>query len=129
MQMKVSDGIVTLRALSAPEAQVIKQWPWMRYNRRDKTYEFDLSMEALDRLRGLLTSEGKCLPPSVEAERQRLHRIQAAVDAERIRESPEPLVRYPVKKKLYEHQVRAANMALLVFGIITPEEAAGHGKR
>ena len=51
-----------------------------------------------------------------------LDAVQEAVDAERVRPARElkPLVKYPVKRNLYDHQVRASNMCLLTFGLVEP---------
>ena len=68
------------------------------------------------------------LPPSIEAERIRMNTVQEAVDQERTREHPEPLYKYPVTKNLYEHQVRAANMALMTFGFIETPKKEESGK-
>ena len=76
-------------------------------------YEGIASTELLNKLATLVH-----LPPSIEAERIRMNTVQEAVDQERTREHPEPLYKYPVTKNLYEHQVRAANMALMTFGFI-----------
>ena len=62
------------------------------------------------------------LPPAIESYRQRLDETQRAVDKMRIEKEPEALVKYPVQGSLYEHQVRAANMALLTFGLADPKE-------
>ena len=64
------------------------------------------------------------LPQSIKEERDLLNDIQKAVDEERVlpADDMKPLVKYPVKKKLFAHQVRAANMAALVFGLVGPEE-------
>ena len=53
--------------------------------------------------------------------RQRLRRRQSMIDAERMAEEPRPLVDYPVRAKMFAHQIRGANMALLAFGIIDKE--------
>lgn len=53
---------------------------------------------------------------------QRLDETQRAVDKMRVEKEPEALVKYPVQGSLYEHQVRAANMALLTFGLADPKE-------
>ncbi len=37
-------------------------------------------------------------------------------------ENPKPFYPYPVKMPLYRHQIRGANMALLVFGFIDPQQ-------
>lgn len=62
------------------------------------------------------------LPPAIESYRQRLDETQRAVDKMRVEKEPEALVKYPVQGSLYEHQVRAANMALLTFGLADPKE-------
>ena len=54
--------------------------------------------------------------------RQQLDETQRAVDKMRVEKEPEALVKYPVQGSLYEHQVRAANMALLTFGLADPKE-------
>ena len=50
--------------------------------------------------------------------------IQDAVDAERIRPDAEveALYPFPVKADLFKHQIRAANMAGVIFGVISPDE-------
>ena len=58
------------------------------------------------------------LPPPAEELRLELIARQQAVEAERGADTPCPLVDYPVRKKLYAHQVRGANMALLAMGIV-----------
>ena len=60
------------------------------------------------------------LPGPIEAERQRMNGVQAAVDAERMKDVSEPLCNYPVKIPLFQHQIKGANMALLTFGLIEP---------
>ena len=64
------------------------------------------------------------LPAPIEAYRAQLHRVQTAVDRERLNPDPAQLYKYPVKLPLYKHQIRAANMALLTFGLIAPQEVS-----
>ena len=73
--------------------------------------------ELLDKLSKIVR-----LPPAIESHRQRLDETQRAVDKMRVEKEPEALVKYPVQGSLYEHQVRAANMALLTFGLADPKE-------
>ena len=75
------------------------------------------SKELLDKLSKIVR-----LPPAIESYRQRLDETQRAVDKMRVEKEPEALVKYPVQGSLYEHQVRAANMALLTFGLADPKE-------
>ena len=66
------------------------------------------------------------LIPAAKKEMERLAQIQEAVDRERIRpaEGLKPMAEYPVKPNLYAHQIRAANMALMVFGMAEPPKEA-----
>lgn len=120
MKMALSNGV--LRIIEANEVQktIIKSWNRMRWIRGQQMYEGTASLELLNKLAEIVR-----LPPSIEAERVRMNRVQEAVDRERVKEHPDPMVRYPVTKNLYEHQVRAANMALMTFGILEPEEKGG----
>ena len=54
--------------------------------------------------------------------RSQLHRVQEAIDSERVNPHPKPLADYPVKMSLYDHQVRGANMCLVAFGWASPDE-------
>lgn len=125
MKMALKDGKVLIKDADSTQGAVIRSWNRMRWNKSLKLFEGDLSGDLLDRLAKLVK-----LPQAIEEERQSIHRVQRAVDQERARKDPAPLVRYPVTKQLYKHQVRAANMALITFGIIPPEaeEARRNGK-
>lgn len=125
MKMALKDGKVLIKDADSTQGAVIRSWNRMRWNKSLKLFEGDLSGDLLDRLAKLVK-----LPQTIEEERQAIHRVQRAVDQERARKDPEPLVRYPVTEQLYKHQVRAANMALITFGIVPPEaeEARRNGK-
>lgn len=125
MKMALKDGKVLIKDADSTQGAVIRSWNRMRWNKSLKLFEGDLSGDLLDGLAKLVK-----LPQAIEEERQAIHRVQRAVDQERARKDPEPLVRYPVTKQLYKHQVRAANMALITFGIIPPEaeEVRGNGQ-
>lgn len=125
MKMALKDGKILIKDADSTQGAVIRSWNRMRWNKSLKLFEGDLSGDLLDRLAKLVK-----LPQAIEDERQAIHRVQRAVDQERARKDPEPLVRYPVTKQLYKHQVRAANMALITFGIVPPEaeEARRSGK-
>ena len=116
MKMALKDGKILIKDADSTQGAVIRSWNRMRWNKSLKLFEGDLSGDLLDRLAKLVK-----LPQAIEEERQAIHRVRRAVDQERARKDPEPLVRYPVTKQLYKHQVRAANMALITFGIIPPE--------
>lgn len=109
----------TLKIIEADNVQftVIKSWNKMRWNKKLKQLEGIADLELLDKLSSIVR-----LPPAIEAHRAELHRVQAAVDRERVNQDPAPLYPYPVKLPLYRHQTRGANMALLTFGLVEPPE-------
>ena len=120
MKMAIRDGTVYLKDLTPEQIARIKSWNCMKWNRQLQMMIGELSMDVLDRLSRMVR-----LPPAAEEIRQGMKLRQAAVDAERTAPDPKPLARYPVKKNLYSHQVRAANMALLVFEAADPDLVLG----
>ncbi len=113
-----------LKIIEADNVQftIIKSWGKMRWNKKNQQLEGIADMELLDKLASIVR-----LPASIEAYRANLHRVQDAVDRERVNPDPKPAYNYPVKMSLYQHQVRGANMALLTFGLITPEGGVANG--
>ena len=95
----------------------LKKTGLLRWNKRERTYSAPVSLELLDALAGIFP-----LPDFIEAERRRLAGVARELDAQRAAAEPAPLVPYPVRTRLFRHQVRAANMAMLVFGAVPPEE-------
>ena len=87
----------------------------MRWDRSKQWLEGPVTRELLNKMANLVR-----LPDVIEAERQRMNRIQDAVDAERMKDISKPLYNYPVKIPLFQHQIKGANMALLTFGLIEP---------
>ena len=83
----------------------------MRWLKADQAFVGKADFELLDRLSRMVK-----LPPGLEELRRRLRSAAEAVERERFAENPVPLVVYPVKTPLFRHQVRGANMAMLVFG-------------
>lgn len=124
MKMKLEDDKIFVIEADEKQASLMKHWG-MRLNRKLAMWSGIVSVELLNRLSTLVP-----LPGPIEKERRRMIRVGEAVNRERTfpPESLTPLAEYPVKKSLYAHQVRAANMALLTFGIIDPKEG-GHGDR
>lgn len=107
----------TLKIIEADNVQftVIKSWNKMRWSKNDQMLIGTADLELLDKLANIVR-----LPPAIEAHRVELHRVQDAVDRERVNPEPVPMYNYPVKLPLYRHQVRAANMCLMTFGLIGP---------
>lgn len=95
--------------------QTLKSIGTLRWNRQRKTLEGSADLETLNRLAAIAH-----LPPNVEAARQRMRAVQDAIDRERNDQAPKPLTNYPVKLRLFAHQCRAANMAMLAFGLVEP---------
>lgn len=54
--------------------------------------------------------------------------IEQAMEEEREKtEGIVPLIDYPIKVALYQHQIKAANMAALLFGFVNPrKKEEGH---
>ncbi len=117
MKMKLEDNLLIVASVDNTQYQMIKSWNLMKWNRTNQWLEGTVSMELLDKLAGIVA-----LPQPIAEKRRQMHRLQDAVNAERMREEPVPLYKYPVKKKLFRHQIRGANMALITFGLIEPEE-------
>lgn len=111
----------TLKIIEADNVQftIIKSWNKMKWNRKLSQLEGIADLELLDKLSSIVR-----LPPAIEAHRAELHRVQDAVDRERVNQDPAPMYEYPVKLPLYAHQVRGANMAMLTFGFIEPVGAS-----
>lgn len=115
MKMKIENGNLIVADADSTQCAVIKSWNTMKWNRSRMWLEGPATSELLNRMASLVR-----LPAPIEAERQQMNRIQAAVDAERMADVPKPLYKYPVKIPLFRHQIRGANMALLTFGLIEP---------
>lgn len=124
MRMKMQEGFLYLAADNASEAAALKSWNQAKWNKGYRCWMALVSLETLDKLSVL---QKQPLPDYIEAERTRLRAVQDAVDEERMRPAKEvePLYPYPVKRPLYTHQIRAANMCLFTFGLI---EAPGGEK-
>jgi hypothetical protein len=122
MKMALSGNTLLIREADNVQFTVIKSWNKMKWNRQKQELSGVADLELLDKLASIVK-----LPPSIEAKRSNLRAVQDAVDRERMNQDPVPFMDYPVKLPLYKHQVRAANMALMVFGFVSPEGGAIHG--
>lgn len=117
MKMALKDGQILIKDADNMQFTIIKSWNKMRWIKAEQMLCGPADGELLNRLAGLVR-----LPANIEAERQRLNRIQDAVDQERMKENPVPLYKPPVKLDMFRHQVRAFNMCLMTFGLIDPPE-------
>lgn len=115
MKMAVKDGMIYIIEFTDYEFAAMRSWNSLRYVKGKCMMQGPVSLELLDRLAGLTT-----LPPRTAAVRDQLRRTQDAVDRLRTAKHVPDLVDFPVKGSLYEHQKRAAEMALVEFGLIDP---------
>lgn len=121
MKMRISGEYLQVIEVDQVQAAILKSWNGViSWNRKTKMWNGRVSMELLNRMAGIIK-----LPDYIEAERIRMNKVQEAVDQQRTLEPDKlkPLSDYPVTKQLYKHQIRAANMALLTFGLTDWKEA------
>lgn len=123
MMIALDKGRILIKDEDTVQRAIITSWGKMRRDRRTKLLVGDCDLELMNKLAEIIN-----LPPKIEKLRQKLNTIQNRVDEERIKENPEALYPYPVTKKLYQHQVRAANMALLTFEMVDAKQGST-GKR
>lgn len=117
MQQKIEDGIIFVKPTKEKEA-IIKTWRMMKKDKEKGYWYGEITRPLLENLQ----RNGGLIPPAKAILKEMLT-VQKAVDAERLKPDKEIKARYqyPVKAKLFTHQIRAANMALMAFGILTPD--------
>ena len=115
----MKDGRIVLAQIEQARMDKLKKTGLLRWNRRERTYSAPVSLDLLDTLAGIFP-----LPDFIETERRRLAGVARELDAQRAAAEPAPLVPYPVRAKLFRHQVRAANMALIQ---LASKSSAGFG--
>ena len=113
MQIAVKGYNIYIKEMTRTQYDVISQWKHMKWNRSLKMLVGLADIETLDKLHNFIK-----LPVPIEKKRLKMKRKAQLIDKERLKKNPTPLLKYPVKVSLYEHQVRAANMALLQFEIV-----------
>lgn len=109
MKLALSRGLIYIQN-TKEEYPIIKGLPNARFDKKLKAWVVPATADMLERLHRFVK-----LPKSLESERVRLKRKQALIDTERLKEKSDPLVKYPVKVKLFQHQIKAANMAMYEF--------------
>ena len=116
MQQKIDGSLIFVKATSE-EGKLIKKWHLMRYDRKNKWWYGEVSRTLLMNLK----KAGGLSPPAEEI-LNHMNIVQTAIDKERIKPDKDikPLYKFPVKRNLYTHQIRAANMCALLFGIVEP---------
>lgn len=119
MKVAIKDGRIILAQIEQARMDKLKKTGMLRWNKAARTYSAPVTLDLLDVLAQIFP-----LPDTVEAERRRLAGIARQLDAQRAASEPVPLTSYPVRAKLFRHQVRAANMALIQ---LSSKPSAGFG--
>ena len=122
MQQKIEDGIIFVKA-SKEEDAIIKTWRMMKKDKEKGYWYGEITRPLLDNLQ----RNGGLIPPAKAILKEMLT-IQKAVDKERMTEEPKPLIVPPVKVKLFKHQVRGYNMALMTLGLVEPIKEENESK-
>lgn len=115
MKMAIKDGQVILVEVDTDKYMQIKARNLMKWSKTQQALYGPATAELLNFLASLFR-----LPGPAEELRQQMNQLEEAVDAQRMEPEPEPLYKFPVKLPLYRHQIRGANMALMVFGLVDP---------
>lgn len=119
MKVAIKDGRIILAQIEQARMDKLKKTGMLRWNKAARTYSAPVTLDLLDVLAQIFP-----LPDTVEAERRRLAGIARQLDAQRAASEPLPLTSYPVRAKMFRHQVRAANMALIQ---LSSKPSAGFG--
>ncbi len=119
MKVAMKNGRIVLAQIEQARMDKLKKTGMLRWNRATRTYSAPVTLDLLEVLAQIFP-----LPDTVEAERRRLAGIVRQLDAQRAAAEPVPLTTYPVRAKLFRHQVRAANMALIQ---LSSKPSAGFG--
>ena len=109
MQLALCNDTIYIKT-TKDEYPIVKGLPGVKFDKKNLAWVTPCTLEMLDRLQRLVK-----LPPVLEAERQKRREVQNNVDKEMLCEKPKAMFDYPVKVKLFEHQVRGANMAMYEF--------------
>lgn len=117
MRMAIQNGIIYLIEFDNTQYGVMKSWNLLRYVKGKRRMEGPVSLDLLQRLSRITN-----LSPTAAELKEKLEKTQEAVDELRKEDDPKPLVDFPVKGSLYKHQIRAADMALVEFGLVDPNE-------
>lgn len=119
MKAAMKNGRIILAQIEQARMDKLKKTGMLRWNKAARTYSAPVTLDLLDVLAQIFP-----LPDTVEAERRRLAGIARQLDAQRAASEPVPLTSYPVRAKMFRHQVRAANMALIQ---LSSKPSAGFG--
>lgn len=122
MEIAMKNGQILMRNLDSVQYNILRNTGKCIWDKKKQMLIGDVSLELLETLNQIIR-----LPDRIKAEYIRIKSVQDAIDKERLNEHPVPLVKYPVKLPLFEHQIRGANMALLAFGVVEPPQEVPNG--
>ena len=108
MRVALKDGYIAISNMTSQEYNTIREWNLTKYVRSEQALKGIVTLDLLDNLAQLTR-----LPPDLATVRARLHDRDAEIQALRAEPEPTPLYDYPVKRKLFKHQIRGANMAMV----------------
>ena len=112
MKITVQNGQIIIQQIGPWYREIVSMGKF-RYVKKDQSLRGPVDLDSLDRIATMTD-----LPPGVERIRARLRQRRVALEAERNNPKPTPIVHYPVKKDLFQHQIKGANMALIAFGVV-----------
>lgn len=113
--MAIQDDKLLIREADNIQFQIIKSWGKMKWDKQTQTLSGILEIELLNKLASLVT-----LPENIKLIREKLNNVIMAVNKERLNPEPKPLIVPLIKTKLYKHQIRGYNMALMTLGLVEP---------
>lgn len=118
MKIAMFDGAITLAEIDPLRLEQLRRIKSLRWSRSTHTMQGPVTISLLEELNRLFR-----LPKPELDELKRLQAIRGDVERERLDPDPKPLVKYPIKNAtLFKHQVKGANMAILIFGAV-PERS------
>ena len=119
MKVAMKNGRIILAQIEQARMDKLKKTGMLRWNKAARTYSAPVTLDLLDVLSQLFHPQD-----TARDERRRLASIARQLNAQRAASEPVPLTSYPVRAKLFRHQVRAANMALIQ---LSSKPSAGFG--
>ena len=117
MKMALQNGLLRIREMTDEQYQILKSLGRFKWNKNLKELSGIVDLETLNRLSNIVP-----LPNIVEEYRKELASSSVAVNKLRLEEKPKPLIKPPIKEGIipYAHQIRGYNMALVLFGLVSP---------
>lgn len=123
MQYRIDTDVVRFRGLNEIEYRALA--PRGIWNKSTKELVIKNTPINLQNIAGVLQVLGHTVPKDIQDMIDSVSDVINAINAERISDHPSNIYDFDLKEgvKLYEHQVRAANLALMGFGIEPDKES------